>query len=344
MPGDLLPISPGESDFLSVEGLKRGRKLIGMLHVPVTSLLIAPPAWLEKLGLPRLSRRDAELMAALEREVSEGADPAEPPSIEGLSFLAFLEDRVLAEADLYARHGLTAVQLENTGAPYAAGERIGMVEAAVMDRLAGVVRERHPGFAVGLQILSAGGVQALRIAQRRGLDYIRVEGVLFHGVRPEGPLPPLGSLHALYAARRRENLRRDGRDSGRPLVLADLLKKHTGFPPELQPLDLWLKQIAFMKLEGAIITGPETGLPAEEAALAAAASAAGRVFDEFGIFVPLLVGSGVTPENIAMYGRHAHGVIAGSYVKRDGYWENPLDEERLARLAAAAGKAGFEVG
>ena len=345
MPGDLLPIPPGESDFLSAEGLKRGRKLIGMLHVPVTSLLAAPPAWLEKLGLPRLSRKDAELMAALERDAAAGdGDPAESPSIEGLSFLAFLEDRVLAEAEAYARHGLTAVQLENTGAPYAAGERIGMVETAVMDRLAAAVRERHPGSAVGLQVLSAGGEQALRIAQCRGLDYIRVEGVLFHGVRPEGPLPPLGSLHALYAARRRGNLRREDRDSGRPLVLVDLLKKHTGFPPELRPLDLWLKQIVFMKLEGVIITGPGTGLPADEAALSAAAAAAGRVFEEFGIFVPLLVGSGVTPENIAMYGRHAHGVIAGSYVKRDGYWENPLDEGRLARLASAAGKAGFELG
>lgn len=331
---------PTEASFL--HRLERSRQLVGMLHVPVTSLLAAPPSWRDRLGHPRLSPKDAELMAAIERESAAGtADTEAAPAIEGLSFLRFLEDRVLSEAETYLRYGLTAMQLENTGAPYAVGERVGAVETSVMDYLAGIVRERYPRAAVGLQILAAGGSQALDIALRRRLDYIRVEGVLFQGIRPEGTLPNSGSLHALYAARRKEHLRREGRDGSRPLIFVDLLKKHTSFPPEIQSLDLWLEQIVFMKLEGVIITGAGTGLPADEASLSAAARAVGKVRENFGIFVPLLAGSGADPDNIAVYGRHAHGVIAGSYIKKDGYWENPLDEKRLGHLAEAASRAGF---
>lgn len=322
-----------------VARMERNRQLIGMLHVPVTSILAAPAPWLERLALPRLSAHDAGLVANTRHDPAAAAQ-----LVQKLSFIRFLEDRTLSEADAYAQHGLTAMQLENTGAPYAIGDAINPVEVAVIDHIAGLVRERHPHVSLGLQILAGGGEHALRIAIRRDLDYIRVEGVLFHGIRPEGPLPNSGNLHALYAQRRLDQLTTRGRDSARPPIFVDLLKKHTAFPPELQSLDLWLHNIVFMKLEGVIITGPETGRPADESALAQSAAAVGRVRDELGIFVPLLTGSGVTPENVAMYARYAHGVIAGSCIKKDGYWENPLDTERLARLVAAAARAGFEVG
>lgn len=326
-------------DTCIVARMERNRQLIGMLHVPVTSILTAPAPWLERLALPRLSARDAKLCADFQHDTNEAAR-----AVRDLSFIPFLQDRALAEAEAYTRHGLTAMQLENTGAPYAIGNGISAVELAVMDHLAGLVRERHPHASLGLQILAGGGEPALRIAIRRDLDYIRVEGVLIQGTRPEGPLPNSGNLHALYAQRRLEHLATRGRDSARPPVFVDLLKKHTAFPPELQSLDLWLHNIVFMKLEGIILTGPETGRPAEESALAKAAAAVRNARDEFGIFVPLLTGSGVTPENVGMYARYAHGVIAGSCIKKDGYWENPLDPERLARLAAAAARAGFEIG
>ncbi len=318
--------------------MEKARQLVGMLHVPITSLLAAPRAWLDRLGLPVPSPHDAQLVVDLER----GSDPV--VGLRGLSFLRFLEDRAMAEAECYARHGLTAMQLENVGAPYSIGRGISVVETVVMDHLAGLVRTRLPNASLGLQILSAGGEQALQIALARGLDYLRVEGVLFEGVRPEGRLANSGGLHALYAQRRKQLLLRQGADTGRPRIFVDLLKKHTVFPPEMQRLDLWLHQIVFMKLEGVIVTGPETGSPADEASLAAAGEVVSKVRGEVGLFVPLLAGSGVTSENIAMYARHVHGVIAGSFLKKNGHWENSVDEDRVAKLAAAAARAGFEIG
>ena len=44
-----------------------------------------------------------------------------------------------------------------------------------------------------------------------------------------------------------------------------------------------------------------------------------------------MIGSGITPENAHKFKR-AHGFIVGSYLKRDGYWNNEMDEERLKKM------------
>jgi len=51
--------------------------------------------------------------------------------------------------------------------------------------------------------------------------------------------------------------------------------------------------------------------------------------------LPVLVGSGVTPENVAEFYGAADGLIVGSYFKRDGLWSNPLERGRVERLVEA---------
>jgi predicted TIM-barrel enzyme len=50
--------------------------------------------------------------------------------------------------------------------------------------------------------------------------------------------------------------------------------------------------------------------------------------------VPLIVGSGLTPENAAQFA-DADAAIAGTSVKRGGAVEAPVDRERVTRLIAA---------
>ena len=50
---------------------------------------------------------------------------------------------------------------------------------------------------------------------------------------------------------------------------------------------------------------------------------------------PVLVGSGVTEENIGAYMEWADGVIVGTSVKVGGVVSNPVDWERVARLVSA---------
>ena len=45
----------------------------------------------------------------------------------------------------------------------------------------------------------------------------------------------------------------------------------------------------------------------------------------------MLIGSGITPGNAHKF-KKAHGFIVGSYLKRDGHWNNEMDEERLKKM------------
>ena len=51
--------------------------------------------------------------------------------------------------------------------------------------------------------------------------------------------------------------------------------------------------------------------------------------------IPVLVGSGLTADNLKTYLPLADAFIVGSHFKRDGYWENPLDPARIRRLLDA---------
>jgi predicted TIM-barrel enzyme len=53
--------------------------------------------------------------------------------------------------------------------------------------------------------------------------------------------------------------------------------------------------------------------------------------------VATIVGSGITPENIARY-RAADALIVGSSVKRDGLWSNPMDDQRTREIVKAFGR------
>ena len=48
---------------------------------------------------------------------------------------------------------------------------------------------------------------------------------------------------------------------------------------------------------------------------------------------PVLIGSGVTAENIGTY-QEADGLIIGSEFKTDGFWGNEIDPDRVARITS----------
>ena len=52
------------------------------------------------------------------------------------------------------------------------------------------------------------------------------------------------------------------------------------------------------------------------------------------VAIPTLVGSGITPENVAQFAA-ADAFIVGSSPKRDGLWSNPVDPARAAALVKA---------
>jgi len=58
-----------------------------------------------------------------------------------------------------------------------------------------------------------------------------------------------------------------------------------------------------------------------------------------GTSLPVVVGSGVTPDNVGDILTVAHAVIVASYLKRDGVWWNTVDPDRLAVFMEAVARA-----
>jgi predicted TIM-barrel enzyme len=327
---------------------------IGMLHVPVNSILASPAPWREALALPAATAADWAEFNALEKDFGDFLHNNSFTSWQVLddskmsvemekraarfSFFPFLLDRVLTEAEIYFRHGADALMLENIAAPYFVRERQPVAIIAVMSLLAKRLRETYLEKRFGIQILAFSDDLAMGVALRHGFEFVRSESALFAGLRPEGYTPNYGNLAKLYMTRSRmmADLQVDGEG---PLVFVDLQKKHTIFDTGLEFLDTWLDNILFQKLEGVIITGHSTGCPVAEQDLVQTRRAIQKIADKtqklFGTSYapPLIIGSGVSVNNIDICKRYADSVIVGSSLKRGGYWECELDEERLKKFA-----------
>lgn len=168
---------------------------------------------------------------------------------------------------------------------------------------------------IGIQVLAGGGREAVAIAKSANLNFIRNEGYVFSHIGDEGFIDSnAGSL-----LRYRKMI-----DADDILVFNDIKKKHSSHSITS---DITLLETAhaakFFKSDGIILTGKSTGDATD--------------LDEVKIIsknrdklkMPLLIGSGVTRENVIDYIGITDALILGSYFKVDGYWENEIDVKRV---------------
>ncbi len=241
----------------------------------------------------------------------------------GAPFAESSPDEIVAqavrEATLLARAGFDAVSLENMhDAPYVHGDELGPEVVALMSRALSAVRERV-AVPVGLQILSGGNRHALACARIGGGAFVRCENFVFSHVADEGLL---AKAEAGTLLRYRGLI-----GASHVPVYCDIKKKHAS---HALTDDLGLADIAeaaeFFGADGVIVTGSATGHPTPVGDIAEARRGTG---------LPVLVGSGVTPESLPAIFEHADAAIVGSWIKHDGTWKNPVDPERAARMVAA---------
>jgi predicted TIM-barrel enzyme len=110
------------------------------------------------------------------------------------------------------------------------------------------------------------------------------------------------------------------------LVLTDIKKKHSA---HAITADVDIVETAhaaeFFLSDGVIVTGAATG---QEASL----EEVDRV--KAAVQIPVLVGSGVTEENVDRYLAVADALIIGSYFKQGGHWMQGVEVERVKRFMA----------
>jgi hypothetical protein len=202
--------------------------------------------------------------------------------------------------------------------PYLKGG-VGPEVTAAMTALAREVK-RETGLVTGIQVLAAANREALAVALASGADFVRVEGFVFAHVADEGVLESCAGELLRY---------RRTIGAERVLVFADIKKKHSSHAITSDVSLVETARAAELFLaDGVIVTGAASGEEASPDDVRSAAKAVG---------LPVLVGSGITAQNLARFA-DAHGFIVGSSLKRGGVWSNPLDRTAVESLARAFAK------
>ena len=226
------------------------------------------------------------------------------------------DKKILSQALSDLRHylaaGVDAIVLENShDLPYVKPP-LPARGVAVMKRVAKEVRRRFDG-PVGIQVLEAANETALEIAHEADLDFLRVEGYVFAHV---------GGAGLIEGCAGRLLRRRKALGCEHIKVFGDVKKKHCShaLTGDLDILDE-VKQAEFFLVDGVIVTGARTTEPPAVAELRRVKKHA---------HVPVLIGSGMTPENIKTYFPLADGFIVGSTFRQGGRFLGALEPRRLA--------------
>ena len=232
-------------------------------------------------------------------------------------------DRVIAAAVADARAliegGMDALLIENYGdAPFTRG-RVEPATVAALAIVAREVRSALPGTTLGVNVLKNDARAALAIACAVGARFIRVNVHAGAVVADQG----LVQSDAYGTLRDRRLLGADVK------IFADVGGKHA---VPLAPVDLeqHARDLVHRGLaDGLVVSGQATGVATALADVKRVRSAVPQV--------PLLVGSGATPDTVAELLSVADGLIVGTALKRKGDVTAPVDPERVRRLVAAAG-------
>jgi membrane complex biogenesis BtpA family protein len=218
------------------------------------------------------------------------------------------------EALLLSKSGFDAVLLENMhDVPYLR-RNIGPEIVASMARVANEVR-KSVNCPIGIQILAGANREAIAVAHSCGAQFVRVEGFVFAHIADEGIMESdAGDLLRYRKLIGAQEIK----------IFTDIKKKHSS---HAITGDLDLAETAraaeFFGADALIVTGKSTGFPPARNDLDKAGE---------GSSLPLIVGSGTTPETLTDCWGLAKGFIIGSYLKKGGKWDQPLDQSRIDRI------------
>ncbi|MGP9804872.1 BtpA/SgcQ family protein [Paracoccus sp. NSM] len=257
--------------------------------------------------------RDKALIGMIHCPAFPGA-----PRYRGASMDA-IYDTCMRDAERLAQGGMHGLIVENHGdIPFSKPEDIGPETPAFLSVVTDRIK-RAFGLPIGINVLANAPLPALATAVAGGADFIRVNQWANAYVANEGFMEGRAAEALRYRALlRAEHVR----------IFTDAHVKHGSHAivadrsiPELT------RDLAFFDSDCIIATGQRTG-----------DSASLDEIDEIGgaTHLPLLVGSGVTADNIVAILGRTNGVIVASSLKEGGVWWNPVCPDRVRHFVEAA--------
>jgi uncharacterized protein len=239
-----------------------------------------------------------------------------PGSPDYAGSMARLLERALHDAEALEKGGVDAILIENFfDAPFFK-DQVGPETVAAMARCITTIRQQT-ALLLGVNVLRNDALSAMALAAACDCQFIRVNQLSWAMLADQGIIEG----KAAQLARYRRLL------GAEVLVLADCLSKHAvPLAPQAMEqvaLDTWERGGA----DALVVSGMATGRETDPADVVAARKGAPDA--------PILIGSGITPDNLAALLAVADGILVGTYLKQDGKVKNPVDVSRVQALVAA---------
>jgi len=228
-----------------------------------------------------------------------------------------------AVADLagLAQGGADGAIIENFGdAPFFPGS-VPPVTVAAMTATAVFLRAHAPkDFLLGINVLRNDAAAALSIAAVSGATFIRVNVHTGAVVADQGIIT--GQAHETLRLRAA---------LGKPIaILADVGVKHA-VPLAARSIEEEARDAAERGMADAIlVTGARTGEPVDREQLISVRRAVPGVM--------VLCASGVDLDTVRVLEPHCDGFIVGTWLKRNGRLEEPIDVARVRQMGQALGR------
>ncbi|MEM6889423.1 MAG: BtpA/SgcQ family protein [Pseudomonadota bacterium] len=239
--------------------------------------------------------------------------PAFPgtPRYDGRSVQDICE-AALRDAAAYQAGGIDGLIVENHGdIPFLRPNDIGPETVAYMTAITQRVM-LETGLPTGINLLANAPIPALAVAAASGSDFVRVNQWANAYVANEGLLDG----DAARALRYRKQIAAEG-----VAVFADSHVKHGAHAITAdRSIEELTRDLEFFDADVVIATGHRTGDAVTDQELGTIESATS---------LPVIVGSGVTEENVGRLLSRARGTIIGSSLKDGGVWWNPVDPARV---------------
>lgn len=219
-------------------------------------------------------------------------------------------DAALSDAALLEQGGVDGIMVENFfDAPFFK-EHVPAETVASMARVMTTLRQKIQA-PLGVNVLRNDGISALAIATACDAQFVRINIVSWAMLADQGIIEGRAAEIARYRKMLGSNV----------LIFTDCLTKHAEpiAPMEMQwvALDTWERG----GVDALIISGKATGYATDLGDVIAARKGAPDA--------PLLIGSGVTAENVLDFMPIVDGVLVGTSLKTDGKVENVIDGARV---------------
>lgn len=224
----------------------------------------------------------------------------------------------IEEAQRLKEGGVDGLLLENAGdIPFAKPEDIGHETVAAMAVLGQRIRD-ETGLPLGIITVANAALPSLAIAKACGAQFVRINQWVNAYVANEGFVEGAAGRAARY---------RSWIEADSVKIFADVHVKHGSHAVVAdRPLSEQAKDAEFFDADVLIATGFRSGDPTTVAEVEGIRAH---------VSLPVIVGSGLRPENCHELLPGADGAIIGSAIKEEGRMHSPVSVDKVRALMAA---------